>query len=823
MADEWNPAKYVVEKLGRLYVYADGRVEGGIYPPGSYKYPPDDELYGGSWEDGLQAIEDFDWGNGAQSTHKIQALPREEGRPEDEENIDWVQKAVNISRETEATTSHEPLINALPQPVTSYLPPNGVHKNTASSPPITIHPTPDESEDIEMQDTFTRNELHGLLIRTFEAPVIENSSVSLSPRVMASEKDTEDVMGTTMEDEVVNKQAALQDPPALHSLSESVSTLQDTGAEAEAQELLKKVEEPDSTYFVEPTKATNTSEEFGDSAANLVHEETSTKDPSLDDHEPIHEKEAMDIFSRDDQGPSTPFSSSKDSVPRLMVAPSADEFHHSNLDPSTNVQSTMKEAVVKTSVDDPPNILDLLALSLSKLLHISEDDDSAYENTKVDVENKDRMKAEILAVSNIFEQLKKASATPLEDVSNTLPLAVGFNVTHTLENTGTNTTALGTDESVVGTVLSIVGHGGSDVTPASNTKDTEDGSVCSRGESSANKRDTLRVHFQTRGQDDLAKPDDHLLTWIKSDTTSSITDSHCSQTQDTTLLPVPLYLGGEDEEMSKTGAVRVSPPVSEPSPSSILYPESIATGGGKIVEHDDDAIIIVPSVITEASSELSDIPSHIIQQAIHDLHSADQGPSVYDDRLADASDVPGDAKPDSAPWLFQSELLKLTTHNTNLTVDVNNVSPSETKDDDNSLAKAPMQENNEKSFIGNTDTMEIDVDIEKRDMILENEQDDKMDLDGTTAAVSILKSPSKIPTAHHTLQNSVAHVPSMPVDASRFVYLRGSNSFQLESQDLKRSHAQVSKSSITAEKMNNDIKLESDEEEERNEVNFDDH
>jgi hypothetical protein len=812
MADEWNPAKYVVEELGRLYVYADGRVEGGIYPPGCYKYPPDDELYGGNWEDGLQAIEDFDWGNGAQSTLGIQAFPREEGRPEDEENIDWVQKAVDIDRETEATTLHEPLIKALPQPVTSYLPSHGVHKNTASSPPITIHPTQDESENIEMQDTFTRNELQGLLIRTFEAPVIESSSVSLSPRVIASEKDREDVVGTTMEDEVVNKQAALQDPPALHSLSESVSTLQNTGAEAEAQELLKKVEEPDSTYFVEPTKATNASEEFGDSAANLVHEGTSTKNPSLDDHEPIHEKGAMEMFSRDDQGPFTPFSSSKDSVPRLTVAPSADEFHNSNLDPSTNVQSNTKEAVVETSFDDPPNTLDLLALSLSKLLHISEDDNSAHESTKVDVENKDRMEVEILAVSNIFEEPKKAPATPLEDVSNTLPLAVGFDVTHTLENTGTNTTALGTDESVVGATLSIVGHGGSDVTPSSNIKDMEDGSVCSRGESSANKSDTLRVHLQTRGQDDLAKPDDNLLTCIRSDTTSSIMDSGCSQTQDTTLLPVPLYLGGEDEEMSKTGAIRVSLPTSEPPSSGILYPESLATGGGKIVEHDDDAIIVVPSAITEASSDLSDIPSHILQQAVHDLHSTDQDLSVYDDRLAEASDVSEDAKPDSAPWLFQSELLKLTTHTTNLTVDVNNISPYETKDDDISLAKAPIQENNEISLIGNTDAMEIDVGVEEKGVILENEHDDKMDLDDTTAAVPLQKSPPKIPATHRTLQNSVARVPSMPVGASRFVYLRGSNSFQPASQDLKRSHAQVSKSSIAAEKMNNDVKLESDEE-----------
>jgi hypothetical protein len=43
-----------------LQVFPDGRVEGGLFPPEYYVYPAD--LFGGSWEDCLKAIEEFEWG-----------------------------------------------------------------------------------------------------------------------------------------------------------------------------------------------------------------------------------------------------------------------------------------------------------------------------------------------------------------------------------------------------------------------------------------------------------------------------------------------------------------------------------------------------------------------------------------------------------------------------------------------------------------------------------------------------------------------------------------------------------------------------------------
>ncbi|KAJ4372955.1 hypothetical protein N0V83_003246 [Neocucurbitaria cava] len=52
---------WTLEEVGYTYdapmVHSDGRIEGGLHSPNYYAYSPDP----GSWEDGLQAIESFDW------------------------------------------------------------------------------------------------------------------------------------------------------------------------------------------------------------------------------------------------------------------------------------------------------------------------------------------------------------------------------------------------------------------------------------------------------------------------------------------------------------------------------------------------------------------------------------------------------------------------------------------------------------------------------------------------------------------------------------------------------------------------------------------
>ena len=53
MTDEWDSANTIIDEKNRPHERADDRVEGDLNPPGFDKYLPDDELYGGSWEEGL--------------------------------------------------------------------------------------------------------------------------------------------------------------------------------------------------------------------------------------------------------------------------------------------------------------------------------------------------------------------------------------------------------------------------------------------------------------------------------------------------------------------------------------------------------------------------------------------------------------------------------------------------------------------------------------------------------------------------------------------------------------------------------------------------
>lgn len=231
MADQWDPAKYVVEELGRIYVRADGRVEGGQYPPDTYKYPPDDELFGGDWEEGLQAIEDFDWGDGAQSTSEDLALPGEAGPQEAEGyDYDWVQKAFDIDDKAEATTCHKLPAKSKLQSVKSRASPFGTDKSAASSPSTALETTSqlshDESGDVEMKEAPSEDDLHGAPVPHSEAPVAKPSPVSSSPWIKGMDQGTEDAVDTIMEEGVVDTRAPSRDPPEVCSPKVTDSTIQ---------------------------------------------------------------------------------------------------------------------------------------------------------------------------------------------------------------------------------------------------------------------------------------------------------------------------------------------------------------------------------------------------------------------------------------------------------------------------------------------------------------------------------------------------------------------------------------------------------------------
>lgn len=92
------------------HVFPDGRVEGGLFPPEYYIYPTD--LFGGTWEQGLKAIEDFEWWSG----------PSEELRSgRDKEDVATVPERVFIQ---------EPSVKKSPRRV------DGIVPGDESTPPV---------------------------------------------------------------------------------------------------------------------------------------------------------------------------------------------------------------------------------------------------------------------------------------------------------------------------------------------------------------------------------------------------------------------------------------------------------------------------------------------------------------------------------------------------------------------------------------------------------------------------------------------------------------------------------------------------------------
>lgn len=62
-----------------LRVTPSGRIQGGAYPPEFYEYTSD--LDSGTWEDGLKAIDEFDWDHVTSEKHRSQDVADNDAKP----------------------------------------------------------------------------------------------------------------------------------------------------------------------------------------------------------------------------------------------------------------------------------------------------------------------------------------------------------------------------------------------------------------------------------------------------------------------------------------------------------------------------------------------------------------------------------------------------------------------------------------------------------------------------------------------------------------------------------------------------------------------
>jgi hypothetical protein len=751
MADEWDPAKYVVEETDRLYLRADGRIEGGLYSPEFYKLPLDNDLFGGTWEDGLQDIEGFDWRGEPHHTSAGQSLPREESRQEDEDcNHDFAKKAIDIDQEAGTANPYELSTEALSQPVTSRLFPHGTLEIAASSPPIalkaTSQPTHNQLEDVEMQEAPSKKDLRGLPIRPWEVPVAEPFSLSSSPWIKISEKKTGTVVDAIAGEEIADTQAPSKDPTDLLSPKKTVSTLPDT--DVEAQERSPKFDKRASTPLDEPVRAYG-SLEIKDPVSRNGIDNPSPKDHN--EHQIIASEQAAIIPSKSDHDQSAqPFSTEEDMSVQI-VTHSEDELQDSNHGTGTNVKSTIKSLMAETSLEDSESHPELRSLSISDLLHSSEHDDIAKGEMEVDAEEKDKTEEDVPAVSNIFTELVAyCGANPSGNVSHVSPLAQGTEVTHTLD--AAHTTVM---DWTAGT-----------------------------------------VSF-TAGRDDAAstKPNDKIHA------STEIGGVSLLPFQDTTIAPTSSGMDSEVEEKAEPGDASLT--ISTVSPPWIPPLDMSATLVGPVAEHEDARAIRVPPEATDEFPELSDVASQISQQAYHAVASTAQFLNIYDDGLANTKHAPKDTKSDIARRSSQPDPPKLNSESINLPAERGQLQLAETKEENDISVEMPMEKNTESATVSSTDAMKVGNDEEA--VVGEINVDDGMELDYITTK----DAPNSLTTAH-TPRLSAQPITGTPTSALRFVYSKESNACQPAAQDLKRPYGLVFKSPVTAEKMQRDVGLDSD-------------
>jgi hypothetical protein len=749
MADEWDPAKYVVEETDRLYLRADGRVEGGLYPPDFYKLPLDNDLFGGTWADGLQDIECFDWRGGAHATSAGQSLPQKEGRQEDEDcNHDFVKKDIDIDQEAETAHPHEPSTEALSQPVTSRLFPHGTLEIAASSPPIalkaTSQPTHNELEDVELQEAPSPAGLRGLPIRPSEAPVAEPVSVSSSPRIRISEKQTETAVDTATKEEVVDTQAPSNDPTDLLSPKNSVSTLQDT--DVKAVERGSKFDRPASTPLDDPLKVYS-SLEIKDSISENGIDNPSPK--GRNEHQTIASEKAVSVPSKNDYDQSTQPFSTEDDMSVEIVTHSEDELQDSNHGTGTNVQSTNKSVMAEMSLEDSESYPGLRSLSISDLLHNSGHDEIANAETEVAAEGKDSTEAEIPAVSNIFTELVAyCEANPPGNVSHVSPLAQGIGVTHTLDAARTS------------------------------IMDRNAGTVLSTAE---------------RDDDASTKPDDKIYA------SNEIGGASRLLFQDITLARTSSDMDSEVEENPEPGGASLT--ISAVSPPWIPLLDMSPTPVGPAAEREDASAILVRQETNDGSPVLLNVASQISQQPCHAVASRAQLLNGYVEGLENTRNAPKDTMPDISRGSCQPDPLKITSESTNLPAERGQLQLAGTKEVNDISVETPIKNNTKSVTVSSTDAMKVYNDVDP--VVADTEADDGMELDYTTTS----KDAPNSSTAPHTLRQPIT---STPTSALQFIHSKESNAIQPAAQDLKRPYGLVFKSPVTAEKMQRDVGLDSD-------------
>ncbi|KAF2707894.1 hypothetical protein K504DRAFT_46346 [Pleomassaria siparia CBS 279.74] len=221
---EWDPVKWHLDR-GLIYTHPDERVKGDLYPLEYYKYP--DDIFGGTWEEGRQAIDDFDWGDEKQLDDGNVVW---EAGLHEMDTFDWKQDSRdeqhNNSGTEVGTAKHEPSIKTSPQFHTDLAAPLQDGEHDPLSLPIRIESTPLPVRDLP--DYFAIGEVpvreaeEGLSVRPPKEHVDEGVSLASPPSVEGQSRNDASGKVTMVDGEAVEDQGNMPDPHSSNSGDEAM-------------------------------------------------------------------------------------------------------------------------------------------------------------------------------------------------------------------------------------------------------------------------------------------------------------------------------------------------------------------------------------------------------------------------------------------------------------------------------------------------------------------------------------------------------------------------------------------------------------------------
>ncbi|KAF2871525.1 hypothetical protein BDV95DRAFT_606962 [Massariosphaeria phaeospora] len=300
-----------IDPSGFLFVHQDGQVEGGLHPPEFYKYPPLEELTGGTWEDGLQVIADFDWGTGTTLEHKTDSSSWEDGLQAIEE-FDWNPQPPNSTQETQENEGlRQDSLNAAEATETENTPCSEID---ATQTPVNSS-IPQQLVEVEVEDTIMGD-------LPVESPAEEGQPAAIvSDHGLSEEEDDQgdgpDLVSTTIEDVVeANEMNVLVDPALAYS--EEAQDFENHPTQTELQPIADHKERETAHPSPDVDEDLGLDEQFVHTDSRL-----STRD---DDQEDLHEGAAVihsphnvhqlpHRFRTDFQDPNTDDTGQNSSVP----------------------------------------------------------------------------------------------------------------------------------------------------------------------------------------------------------------------------------------------------------------------------------------------------------------------------------------------------------------------------------------------------------------------------------------------------------------------------------------------------------------------------